>query len=315
MVKVAIAGGSGQVAREVIDALLAADKHEITVLSRAVTNGIPSMVHWRVVSYDNKPDLSASLKGVHTLLSFVQLLADPANQSQKNLIDAAIAAGVRRFAPSEYGSAGTIHMPWWIGKEEVRNYLRKVNENEKLLEYTLFQPGLFLDYLASPYKTARHVDPLDTVFDLQNCRAIAVDGHEDAVITFTAAADLASMVARAVDYEGEWPEIGGIRGNRVAFSQVIKLGEKIRGRPFVVDKVKLEDLEAGVLKTSWTLKQKHQAVPDEQLAGFLTEVPIGFLLSSVNGAWDISDEFNQLFPACELHEMGEFLTKVWAGKA
>jgi hypothetical protein len=40
---------------------------------------------------------------MHTLLSFVQLLADPNNQSQKNLIDAAVAAGVKRFAPSEYG--------------------------------------------------------------------------------------------------------------------------------------------------------------------------------------------------------------------
>lgn len=87
------------------------------------------------------------------------------------------------------------------------------------------------------------------------------------------------------------------------------------GRHFVVDRVKLEDLEAGVLQTSWTLNKKHQAVPDEQFAVFLTKVPIGFLLSSVKGAWDISDEFNQLFPECELDGMEEFLAKVWAGKA
>lgn len=60
-------------------------------------------VHWRVVNYDDKEDLVEALKGIHTLLSFVQLLADPQNQSQKNLIDAAIDAGVERFAPSEYG--------------------------------------------------------------------------------------------------------------------------------------------------------------------------------------------------------------------
>lgn len=29
-------------------------------------------------------------------------------------------------------SAGTIHMPWWAGKEEVRDYLRKVNEDKKV---------------------------------------------------------------------------------------------------------------------------------------------------------------------------------------
>lgn len=98
-----------------------------------------------------------------------------------------------------------------------------------MLEYTLFQPGLFLDYLASPHKTARHIDPLDTVFDFQNRRAIAVNGHEDAVLTLTTAADLASVVAQAVDYDGQWPEVGGIRGNRVTFSQVIEIGENIRG--------------------------------------------------------------------------------------
>lgn len=44
-----------------------------------------------------------ALRGVHTLLSFIQLLSDPDQKAQKNLIDAAIAAGVKRFAPSEYG--------------------------------------------------------------------------------------------------------------------------------------------------------------------------------------------------------------------
>jgi hypothetical protein len=47
--------------------------------------------------------LTEALKGFHTVLSFVQLLSDPDQTSQKNLIDAAIQAGVKRFAPSEYG--------------------------------------------------------------------------------------------------------------------------------------------------------------------------------------------------------------------
>lgn len=87
-----------------------------------------------------------------------------------------------------------------------------------------------MDYLASPYQTAKYVAPLDTVFDFQNRRAIVVDGHEEAVMTFTSAADLAAVVARAVEHDnGDWPEVSGIRGNRVTFSRVIELGEKIRG--------------------------------------------------------------------------------------
>lgn len=99
----------------------------------------------------------------------------------------------------------------------------------QVLEYTLFQPGLFLDYLASPYKTAKYVTPLDTFIDFQNRRAIVVDGHDDAIMTLTTVQDIAGVVARAVEYDGEWPKIGGIRGNRVTVSQILEIGEKVRG--------------------------------------------------------------------------------------
>lgn len=97
------------------------------------------------------------------------------------------------------------------------------------MEYTLFQPGLFLEYLASPYKTAKHLSPLDTMFDFQNRRAIVVDGHEDAIMTLTTVQDLANTVARAVEYEGVWPVHGGIQGNRLSVSEVLSIGERVRG--------------------------------------------------------------------------------------
>jgi hypothetical protein len=92
---------------------------------------LPSGIPIHRVDYNNTNDLVEALRGTHTVLSFVQLLSDPGQQAQKNLIDACITAGVKRFAPSEYGSAGTVDMPWWAGKEEVRRYLRKVNEKGK----------------------------------------------------------------------------------------------------------------------------------------------------------------------------------------
>jgi hypothetical protein len=104
----------------------------------------------------------------------------------------------------------------------------------EVLEYILFQPGLFLDYLAFPHKTAKYIDPLQSVFDYQNCRAIEVHGHENAIMTLTTAADVTTIVARAVDYEGEWPEIGGIRGNELTFSQIIEMGERVRGMVHLV---------------------------------------------------------------------------------
>ncbi|KAI0451675.1 NAD(P)-binding protein [Xylaria acuta] len=316
MVKVVLAGGSGQVAREIVDALVATKKHDITIFSRgpAPTAIVPSEVKWEAVDYNDKGSLIEALRGTHTVLSFVQLLSDPDQTAQKNLIDAAISAGVKRFAPSEYGSRGVDNMAWWDGKRKVREYLREVNEKETVIEYTLFQPGLFLDYLAFPYKTSKYIDPLQTVFDFKNRRALVVDGHEDATMTFTTAADVAAVVARAVDYEGKWPTTGGICGNRVSISQILEIGSRVRGRPFAVEKVTAEDLEAGELTASWGLEAAHSAVPDDQAQALLKMVCIGTLLSSSKGAWDSSDEMNQLFPEYEFTPIEEFLSEVWAGK-
>ena len=55
------------------------------------------------VDYSNKARLAEHLQGVDTVLSFIVSHADPVGTAQKNLIDASIAAGVRRFAPSEWG--------------------------------------------------------------------------------------------------------------------------------------------------------------------------------------------------------------------
>ncbi|CAG9936343.1 unnamed protein product [Clonostachys rosea f. rosea IK726] len=316
MVNIAIAGGSGQVSKEIIDALIASKKHTITILSR---KGAPTVLgtsefRWKTVDYDDKSSLIDAIRGVHTVLSFIQLLSDPGQKSQRNLIDASIAAGVKRFSPSEYGSKGTVDMSWWEGKEKVREYLEEVNAGGQVLEYTLFQPGLFLNYLAHPYKTSKHVDPLQSVFDFKNKRAILVKDHEDAIMTLTTVADLAAVIARAVEYEGKWPKRGGICGNRMTFSEVVELGGRIRGEPFSIDKVSIKDLEAGDLKTSWNLEAVHKAVSDEQASSLLKAVSIGILLSSIKGAWDISNEWNELLPDFKFTQAEDFLGTVWEGK-
>jgi hypothetical protein len=104
--------------------LAAVNKHKITILSRNVRKDsnssycllyvakiakeapardtIPA-VTWRTVNYHEKSELIESLQGIHTVLSFIQLMTDPEKKAEKNLIDAAIVAGVKRFAPSEWG--------------------------------------------------------------------------------------------------------------------------------------------------------------------------------------------------------------------
>lgn len=76
------------------------------------------------------------------------MAGDSAYLPQKNLIDASIQAGVRRFAPSEWAtyvhkasidlsnkrSAGLENTPWYGFKENTRKYLAELNKNKKVSE-------------------------------------------------------------------------------------------------------------------------------------------------------------------------------------
>jgi hypothetical protein len=54
------------------------------------------------VNYEDSKGLVQALQGVHTVLCFIVAQSDPGSASQKNLIDAAVRAGVKRYAPSEW---------------------------------------------------------------------------------------------------------------------------------------------------------------------------------------------------------------------
>lgn len=153
-------------------------------------------------------------------------------------------------------------MDAYAGKAEVREYLAALNKDTKVsgtrmlciatqapkvpektstlvnlaeiqvLEYCLFQPGLFINYFAHPHRTAKHLTTFQMQFDFQNRRAIVRgdDGGDDDRLSLITVQDLAAVVARAVEYEGTWPVVGGIRGCEVSVSELIRLGEEIRGK-------------------------------------------------------------------------------------
>ena len=83
--------------------------------------------------------------------------------------------------------------------------------------------------MTGPYKSSKHVHVLESPFDFNGRRALLLDGGDDNRITLTTVQDLANVVAKAIDFEGEWPVIGGIRGADISTGQLIALGEKIRG--------------------------------------------------------------------------------------
>lgn len=62
------------------------------------------------------------------------------------------------------------------------------------------------------------------------------------------------------------------------------------------------------------LGKKHDAIPNDQAAFFAKSVLIGFLLSSIKGAWDVAGHFNQIFSDYKFAQAEEFLGQIWEGK-
>ncbi|KAI8960242.1 NAD(P)-binding protein [Daldinia sp. FL1419] len=320
MVKIVIAAASSALAREVIDALVATGKHEIIALVRKSPEQFPPLlnVKWVQTTYEDKAELVRLFKGVETVICFLAVHLDIDNAVQKRLIDASIEAGVRRYAPSEWGTGVKLEssldaISWYAGKVEIGHYLEKLNREGKVIEYSRFQVGTFTNYLGHPHKTTNHVHTVPFLFDFENQYAVAVEGSLDDVIVWTTVQDIAGIVCRAVEYEGEWPAIGGISGTRATIRELLRLGEVI-GKPLKVEWLKKADLEAEIRKVGDISLPDLRAATPEQVNAFLQAAPARILIGISRGAYDITDEWNRIFPDYKFTQLEEFLKSVWGSK-
>lgn len=87
-----------------------------------------------------------------------------------------------------------------------------------------------MDYLAGTQIPVKHVQPVGVLLVDHEERRARVAGSLSNRVTYTALGDFVNIVAKAIDYEGEWPRIGGINGNTISTDDEIAIGEKIRGK-------------------------------------------------------------------------------------
>ncbi|KAH6857426.1 hypothetical protein BKA58DRAFT_59086 [Alternaria rosae] len=312
MGKVAVVGGTSSVGREVIDAIIKRGNHEVTILSRRAERpaDLSPVVQMAQVDYNSHSSLVSTFRGIDTVISFATAMDFDANvKLEKSIIDAAIEAGVSRFAPSQWAANSQNHITHYQWKNRVADYLAEVNSKGKVIQYCLFQPGFFADYFAHPRSTTTHFHSMPMLIDFENRRAITVSGCEDAPITITTVADLALTVAAALDYPKPWPEVGGIRGTQTTVREIIALGEKLRG-PFEVTRLDAKDVEDHRIETSWYPLIDHPGVPVDMREVVSKGVLREYLLSMSKGEWSVSDEWNKLLDL-QLESMHKYLGEVW----
>jgi len=259
------------------------------------------------------PNLVDRLRGTDAVLSFITVRGDPDNSAQKALIHACIEAGVRRFAPSEWGFLSSKDHPRFKAKTVVSDYLEEINKDKTVLEYCLFQPGVFMDYYAHPYPQTKFLHTFPPMFDMENGRAVIVEDGTDALVV-TTLSDVSKVVSQALDYEDPWPVVGGMVGTKTTMAEMIRVGEKIRGRPFQVYTIKESDLNAGEWKAEWLPEFSHRAFSAANAVAFRKPLMIMWALTIRQGLLNIQPTWNKLLPETKFEQLESYLEKCWEGK-
>ncbi|KAH7268342.1 hypothetical protein MRS44_011382 [Fusarium solani] len=145
---VAHAGAAGSLGVEVLKALIEGG-FDVRVLTRQagkVPSAFANQVKEIVVDYNDPASLKSALEGVDAVVS--TLGAPAVGDAQRALVDAAVAAGVQRFIPSNFGcdqqNPLTRQLPVFAEKVKTEDYL--VEKSTSSLSYTFIYNNLFLDW-------------------------------------------------------------------------------------------------------------------------------------------------------------------------
>ncbi|KAK6540560.1 hypothetical protein TWF694_009351 [Orbilia ellipsospora] len=126
---VVVVGASGNLGPSILEALLVSQKFNVSVLTRVGSHSsstFPANVTIQTTDY-SASSLENAFQGQDAIVS---VIAGAALGEQKKLIDAAIASGVKRFIPSEFGSntdnkEAQELVPVFSRKVEIKEYLQQ----------------------------------------------------------------------------------------------------------------------------------------------------------------------------------------------
>lgn len=161
--------GAGRLGTVVLDKLMSSGQFNVKVLKRM---GSKSPINGKVkvvdVDFASVESLESALAGQEVVISTV---ASSALESQIILIDAAVAAGVKRFIPSEYGSdinnSKTRQLPVFAPNVKVQQHLIAASELSGLT-YSMVYSSAFLDYGLA----------YDFVLKISDYKPVLIDGGD-----------------------------------------------------------------------------------------------------------------------------------------
>lgn len=232
---VAVVGASGNIGAPITEALLAAGFNVTALTRESSSSTFPAGVTVKKVDYESVDSLKAALQGQDAVVSAA---ATPAVGKQYPIVDASVAAGVKRFVPSEFGINTRTVQDQGLktilgGKVQVLDYIIKKSEENPSFTWTAFTNGLFFDWglrlsglgFDKATKKAAIVDSGDTPFFASN-------------LSFIGKAVAASL-ARADQTANQYLSIASVTTTQ---NQLLRIVEEESGAQWQREPVKSSDL-------------------------------------------------------------------------
>ena len=186
------------------------------------------------VDYSNSTDLKFKLAGVDTVISTIS------GPAQLALIDAAAAAHVRRFVPSEFGGPPSLRPQNDLLDHGRRAAILRLHQHESSgMRFTVFSCGVLYERFAPGGMAASQIgirsnigQEGDYLLDFRRRRAqipyLNTSG-QPATICMTSAADVARFMVAALELPS-WPREFRLRGERLTVRDVVAIAEEIQGK-------------------------------------------------------------------------------------
>ncbi|OCK77184.1 NAD(P)-binding protein [Lepidopterella palustris CBS 459.81] len=304
--RIAVAGTCGLaliISREIQEQT----SHQLLILSRTPQPGLISQGYQcQTVDYNDPTSIQHSLMGVDTVISTVT------GTPQLRLIEAAVATGVRRFAPAEFEGRPSLRMvgdPLDRGRAAALALLQHYRRH---IQSTAFICGVLYERFSVHGLAAHRIgvnsgiaNEGDYILDARNMTAQApvYDANNNfSTICMTSAYDVGRFVVRALDMV-HWPSELTMCGERTTVNSLIHTVKQCRGRDFTHVQWHNPDL----LKYELTLAQLAGDVPRQKR--------LFALIATAEGRYDFESPgyLNAQFPDIQPESFGSWFTRNWQG--
>ncbi|KAJ4313871.1 hypothetical protein N0V94_006737 [Neodidymelliopsis sp. IMI 364377] len=325
---IAVAGGTGNIGRAIVEELVAHGGFKVFILGREASAEKSKEIGAPILAIDYSNHLSLvsvlELNSIDTIVSTLSTAAgaDP----ELALIKAADTSNVtKRYIPSvwgvrytaEYGPAFTIELSPVLTRFRVAKYYPDAHAKIKAfsalsasnLEYTVVLNGFFLDYFGIPHIKS-YLPSFPFFLDIAN-NAASIPASGDVPITFTYSFDVGRFVGKLLE-ESKWEKESVIVGDQLTWNQFLALAEDVKETKFSVSRDSLKMLQKGQITELPGQRALYLIFPKEALqsaaAIFSILMEKGFVTLKKEGS------LNERYKDVNVKTARDLVEEAWKGK-